>query len=99
VWDVRRFLHLDLDNELAPGGCSAAYGCTKFEEKRPGRSRFSWPVCKLGEPSHFLQQLQHFNSRCHALARSACCKSRAMNTSAKRRHIKGPDAFLFDFFT
>jgi len=87
MWNVRRFLHLNLDGPLPPGRGSAAHCCAEFEQEWAGCLRLGRLVSKLGETSHFLQQLQHFNSRGHALGPYVYCKSRAIAGMRKKAFL------------
>jgi hypothetical protein len=86
--DINGFLHLDFDGALTSGSGFAADGSLEIKQERPGRLGFGRPLRKLGETPHFLQQLQHFNSRCHARAPDFYCKSRAMAEMRKKDHLE-----------
>src|SRR5262249_19064840 len=79
--------HIDLDGALPSGRGSAAHGCAEFEQERARCPRLWRLMGELRETSHFLQQLQHFNSCGHALCPHFCRKSRAMAQMRKKRHF------------
>jgi hypothetical protein len=56
MWDIGRFLHVDLNELLSSNGPLSAIGAAKLQQQGTGWSRLKWAVCELCKSSHLLQQ-------------------------------------------